>query len=52
MENINCIICDSDNATEYLKVSDRLSEKKEYYHLVKCKCNFVYLIFVLVHLVF
>ena len=43
MENINCIICGSDESVDYFHLADRLSIVPTKYHLVKCKCNFVYL---------
>ena len=43
MENIKCIICESDESVGYLQLTDRLSVVPTNYQLVKCKCNFVYL---------
>ena len=43
MEKIKCIICESDESVDYLQLTDRLSVAQTKYHLVKCKCNFVYL---------
>ena len=43
MDFINCIICDSEESTDYLTICDRLTTVPKDYYLVKCKCNFVYL---------
>ena len=39
----NCIICDANSVKQFIKVSDRFSQHSEYYNLVKCKCNLIYL---------
>ena len=41
MENVNCIICDSDFNIPFLQVSDRFGD--ESFQIVKCVCGFKYL---------
>ena len=41
MENVNCIICDSDVSTPFIQVSDRFGD--ESFQIVKCVCGFKYL---------
>ena len=43
METINCIICGSNKNSPFFEVTDRLSQNSEFFHLVKCECEFVYL---------
>ena len=42
MENITCIICDSNNHNHYLNVIDRF-DKKNIFNLVRCDCGFIFL---------
>ena len=42
-EHTKCIICEENKSDRFIKVSDRLSQNLEYFELVKCKCNFIYL---------
>ena len=42
MENINCLICGSDVNSLYKRVVNRF-DKTEFFDIVKCECDFVYL---------
>ena len=42
-EHTKCIICEENKSDRFIKVSDRLSQNLEYFELVKCKCDFIYL---------
>ena len=41
MERVDCIICDSNMSTPFIKVSDRFGS--ESFQIVECECGFKYL---------
>ena len=43
METISCQICKSNSYKEYLSVRDRFNISDNYFQIVKCECNFIYL---------
>ena len=43
METNKCIICEKNDNSPFIEVSDRLAKDNNIYQLVKCKCGFIYL---------